>query len=225
MHIYSALRLFIFIVIPFFGYSQESFTGMLEYKISIRDTSMKAFVPDNRMVIYTNDTITRIENYTPRLGKQVVIHHMLLNKSYMLLDTPVGKFAIQTDHNKSDTARTEALYTMKKKCGKERILGFKSKRLIVTYPDMEEELAFLYLKQYSNKYLNNFEKSPGLLVKYSLPTEDGILDYELVRINQYIPDKDMFGIPSDYERVSFNEFLSRFLNHHEEEGIDPKDDN
>lgn len=198
------------------SFSQEGFSGMLEYKITIRDTSMQKLIPETRMVVYTNDTITRIENYTDRLGKQVIIHHMVLNKSYMLLDTPIGKFAIQTDHNKSDSTETTESYTITKKCGSEKILGKKAKRAIVTFDDSEEEYDFLYLKEYSNKYLNNFTLSPGLLVKYSLPTEDGILDYELMLMNEYTPDRDLFGIPSDYERVSFNEFLKRFLQHAEE---------
>lgn len=184
---------------------------MLEYKITIRDTSMRALIPDNKMIVYTNDTITRIENFTDQLGKQVVIHHMVLNKSYMLLETPVGKFAIQTNNNVRDTVVREDAYTMTKKCGRTAIMGRKAKKLLVSYKDSETNLEFLYLKGYSNKYLNNFENSPGLLVKYSLPTEDGILDYELIRMNPYQPDRDLFGIPSDYERVSFDEFLKRIL--------------
>lgn len=225
MRIFSVLQLLILLSISSITYGQDSFTGMLEYKISIRDTAMRSFVPDNRMIVYTNDTITRIENFTSRLGKQVVIHHMVLNKSYMLLDTPVGKFAIQTDHNKKDSIGTDKGYTLDKKCGKEKILGYKAKKMIVKYDDMEEDLQFLYLKQYSNKYLNNFEDSPGLLVKYSLPTEDGILDYELIRISEYAPDRDLFGIPSDYERVSFDEFLKRFLNQTDKEENKPEEEN
>ena len=225
MRILSVLQLFIILIIPVIVNGQESFTGMLEYKISIRDTSMRALIPDNKMMVYTNDTITRIENYTSRLGKQVVIHHMILNKSYMLLDTPVGKFAIQTDHNKSDTTGSQPDYTIEKKCGKEKVLGYKAKKFLVNYEDLEEPLHFLYLKRYSNKYLNNFEDSPGLLVKYSFPTEDGILDYELVRISEYTPDRDLFGIPSDYERVSFDEFLKRFLNQPEEGEKAPEEEN
>lgn len=225
MRIFSVLQLLILLSISSITYGQDSFTGMLEYKISIRDTAMRSFVPDNRMIVYTNDTITRIENFTSRLGKQVVIHHMVLNKSYMLLDTPVGKFAIQTDHNKKDSIGTDKGYTLDKKCGKEKILGYKAKKMIVKYDDMEEDLQFLYLKQYSNKYLNNFEDSPGLLVKYSLPTEDGTLDYELIRISEYAPDRDLFGIPSDYERVSFDEFLKRFLNQTDKEENKPEEEN
>src|SRR3989338_6114616 len=72
--------------------SKTSFTGMLEYKITVRDTSLRNFFPDNTMAIYTNDTVVRQENYTPQLGQQVNIRHIEKNKSYLLLQTDFGKF-------------------------------------------------------------------------------------------------------------------------------------
>ncbi|MBL4862686.1 MAG: hypothetical protein JKY09_06690 [Crocinitomicaceae bacterium] len=188
-----------------------SFTGMLEYKITARDTSLRSILPDNSMFLYTNDTITRMENFTGQLGKQVTIRHIEKNKSYLLIETPAGKFAIKTDLNVADTAKRERKYTFKKKFWKRKVLGMKANRMMVSHPGFEEPTEFLYLKKRSNAYLNNFEEIPGLLVRYSVVTVDGILDYELVKLSEYTPNKDLFGIPSDYEKVTIDEFMDRVL--------------
>ena len=197
------------------SYSQKKtkeFTGMLEYRISPRDTSLQGLVDDNSMVIYTNDTITRMENFTGSLGKQTTIRHMGLNKSYLMIDvSDTMRFAIQTDLNLTDSLKKLTKYTFEKKLFKRKILGMKAKRMMVNHPDFEEPIEFLYLKKYSREYINNFEFIPGLLVKYSVVTPDGVLDYELVKFSQYTPDRDLFGVPSNYKRVSFDEFMDQML--------------
>ena len=187
--------------------NQEPFIGLLEYKISARDTSQKEVLPDYPMVIYSNDTIIRKTNFTDQLGVQVVIQHMTMNKSYLLLQTAQGKFAIQTDLSKTKSDTVPSKYTFKKKCFKRKILGMKAKRVLTSHPDFKEPIEFLYLKNKSNKYNPIFEGIPGLPVRYSVYTADGILDYELVKITEYTPDRSLFGIPSDFKRVSFDEFL------------------
>ena len=172
---------------------------------------MRQYFPDNTMFLYTNDTITRMENFTERLGQQVIIRHIEKNKSYMLIETPQGKFAIKTDLNEIDTAKIETKYTFKKKMSKRDILGMKANRMEVNHPDFKEPIEFLYLKQYSNEYLNNFDSIPGLLVKYSVATPDAILDYELVKFSEFTPNRDMFGIPSDFKKVTIEEFMDIIL--------------
>lgn len=205
-----------------FAQKHKPFTGMLEYKISARDTSLQSILPNNSMFIYTNDTIVRTENFTGQLGKQVVIRHVEKNKSYLLLETQLGKFAIQTDHSISDTIVRERKYTFEKKMFKRKILGRKANRVIVSHPEFEEPIEFWYLKNYSHKYTDLFEEIPGIPVKYSIPTADGVLDYELVKISEYTPNNDLFGIPTEYERISFDAFLEKMLAPENEKVISPE---
>ena len=196
------------------GQKQRPFTGVLEYKISSRDTSLRQYLPDNSMFIYSNDTIVRTENYTPQLGVQVTIRHMEKKKSYLLLEMAFGKFAIPADLSSqtgADTTSREIKYTFEKKSGKRKILGRKARRVLAYHKEFEEAIEFLYLKEFSDKYNTTFEGMPGLPVRYSVVTADGIIDYELVRISEYLPNRDLFGIPSDYERISFDDFLDRLL--------------
>ena len=198
------------------------FLGMLEYKITSRDTAMKNIIPESIMILYTNDTISRMENHTSQLGKQIVIRHMQKNKTYLLLETELGKFAIQTDLSKIDTVNAESKYAFKKKACRTKVLGKKANRVLVSHPSFEEEIEFLYFKDISNKYNNVFDEINGLPVKYSIASADGVLNYELIRINRFIPDRDLFGIPSDYERVSFDEFLDKMLTRENEKLISPE---
>lgn len=193
----------------------QRFTGMLEYKISVHDTAMRRLYPENSMIIYSNDTITRIENFTSQLGKQVVLRHMELKKSYLLLDTQAGKFAIRTDESKTNSKQDSTVakreFTFQKKCGKRKIVNRKANRMMVSHPEFESPIEFLYFKKISNKYSTFYTEMPGLPVKYSVPTADGIVDYELVKMSEYTPSHDLFGVPSDHQLVTFDEFLEKMV--------------
>lgn len=224
------LLIILVLAVPLAGFSQskknKTFTGMLEYKISVRDSSLRDLVPDNSMIVYTNDTIVRIENFTHNLGQQIAIKHMLLDKSYLLLDTDFGKYAIQMDESKEqETAKSKDTTTaeidkfeFEKKCGKTRLLGRKMNRLMVSHPDFEDPIEFLYLKGYSSEIVNAYPKINGIPTKYSVITPDAIFDYELVKINEYTPENDLFGIPSDFKRVSFDDFMDKMIESKAEQG-------
>lgn len=188
---------------------QKPFSGKLVYSIQIRDTSLRKLIPMKHMLIFTNDTLVRIENETEQLGIQVMIKHLVLNKSYLLLQTPTGKYAIQTDHG---THKIDSFpYTYKKKWGKTLICGKKANKLLVKSKNFPDDLIFYYYKNTSVKYLNSHGNFPGLLVKYYLPSADGIYEYTLVKQEEMMPPKDAFGIPSDFKKVSFDEFMNEIL--------------
>jgi hypothetical protein len=204
---------FFFILFTSFVFSQkkEAFVGKLVYSVQITDTAFKKFIPATQMVVYTNDTITRIENVTDQLGKQSIIKHMELNKSYLLLETPIDNYAIQTDHTDSLFRKKESKYTFEKKWFKKKVGGVRANRLLVSHPDFKEPKEYLYLKKYSPKYINTFEDFPGLPVHYYIITMDGVYEYKLISKEEMLPPKDLFGVPSDYKRVTFNEFLDIML--------------
>ena len=195
---------------------QTSFMGMLEYDITPADKSKTHISDATKMFVYTNDTITRTENFTHQLGQQVAIRHMEKQKSYLLLINDLGKFALQTNYSISDSIKKESQYIFKKKWFKRKIAGKKANRMIVYHPDFKEPIEFLYLKRKPNKYLNIYTEIPGLLLKYSIVTKDGILDYKLVNFKEYIPNKDLFGIPSDFNRITFDEFIDEIIKAKEE---------
>jgi hypothetical protein len=148
------------------------------------------------------------------LGNQTIIKHLLLNKSYLLLQTPQKNYAIQTDHS---TEKQDSFpYTYKKKLGKITICNLKAKKLMVSHRAFPNDMEFLYFKKYSVKYLNAFVNFPGLLVQYYVSTIDGIYEYKLVAIEKMSPDHDMFGIPSDFKKVTFDQFMEEIMKYQEE---------
>lgn len=201
--------LFIFVSTCSFSQKHKPFTGKLIYSIQITDTALQKLIPSKHMVIYTNDTLLRIENETDQLGVQVIIKHMVLNKSYLLLHTPKTNYAIQTDH--SSEVIDSFPYTYKKKFGCVKFNGLKTKKLKVHHDEFTKDLEFLYLKNYSVKYLNSFTNFPGLLVKYYINSIDGIYEYKLISMEEMTPPHDMFGIPSDFKKVSFDQFLNEII--------------
>lgn len=205
---------FLFFSFTCLAQKQEPFQGKLVYSIEMADTAMQKYIPTRTMIVYTNDTIVRIENETSQLGKQVVIKHTILKKSILLLQNGDTKYAIQTDLSKEDPKKNDTLkptYTYKKKLGKRKILGMKANRLLMISKTQKASLEILYLKQYSPKYIDAYSDAPGLPVRYFLNTDDGVVVYTLVYMEKTTINRDFFGIPSDYKKVTFDQFLDEVL--------------
>lgn len=195
------------------AHSQEKwkpFCGKLVYTVQMADTSLRRFYPSTQMSVITNDTLIRIENQTSFIGKQVMIKHMQLNKSYLLLETPAGDFAVQTNHMR-DPKDSLAQYTYTVKSKRKRIAGIRAKKLIVNHKKIDKPAVFWVDMTKRPAYINTYTDLPGLPIHYYLPSEDGLIEYTLIDIKEYIPHKDAFGIPSTFKKVSFDEFLKTIL--------------
>jgi len=75
----------------------------------------------------------------------------------------------------------------------------------------KQKIEILYLKQFSPKYINAFEEIPGLPVRYYLNTEDGVAVYTLIYFEKTKLNRDLFGVPTDYKKVNFDQFLDEIL--------------
>jgi hypothetical protein len=214
----SSMRIFtfLFVVLSFSASAQKKkpFSGKFIYSIQAVDTALRTLLPDKQMVIYTNDTLLRIENDTDQFGKQIVIKHLHLNKSYLLLQTPSANYAIQTDHAAPSPRQVQApKYSFQKKRFQRKTtrFGYSEKMLRVTHEKFKEELPFYYLPQFSVGYLNAFENFPGLLTNYYIATPDGLLSFTLIAMEEMVPSRNLFGIPSDYKKVTFDEFTKEMF--------------
>ncbi len=165
------------------------------------------------MTIYTNDTIVRVETFTDQLGGQVMINHLQKQKGYLLVERGFDKFAIQIPENESSVSR----YRYEKIRGKKKVLGMKSKKLKVKVVDFPQDLDFFYNKKISSKSIPGFESFPGLLTDYFVVSKDGVYHYELIEMNNEPLSKDLFGIPSDYKRISMSDFVDVMTGGVEEE--------
>lgn len=189
-------------------YAQKPFYGSLSYSVQLEDTNFSKIGNPYTVNLFTNDTIVRVETNTPQFGKQIYIRHTALNKAYLLLEVNGTKYAIQTDleqQKKKDTVRIKYLY--KKTWKKKKFFGLKAKKVNVTAVASKFSYPCYFSRSLSNKYLEVYSDYPGLALDYFIPTEEGLLHYTLVDLKEQQLDRNLFGIPSDYKRVSFDDFL------------------
>lgn len=193
---------------------QKPFYGELIYRASISYADTNLVIKEWNVRVFTNDTIVRVETETGQFGTQVYIRHMELGKAYLLLDLEGEKYAIQTTLTKK-TDTIPANYTVTKKRGCKKIAGVKCRRYLVKDKDADGFYCY-FAKKINHKYLEVYPEVPGLAADYFLPSQEGLIHYQLVEIKPEPVNRDLFGIPSDYKRVSFEEFLKIYYGNNEQ---------
>jgi hypothetical protein len=184
---------------------QAPFCGELIYSIERVDQkdSVKA-----EMIIYARDSLIRVVNFNSETGKQELIKHLRLGKSYLLIETPKQKFAIRTnEHIDKDTTHE---YTFKKSFAYKKISGLKALKIKVKQREIKNELSFYVYNKISAKYANAFTDLPGLPLLYYIPTDLGLYKYKLKSIKKSEPPLQLFSFGKEYKIVTFEEFTQEF---------------
>ena len=209
------LTLFLTIIFSFqyvFSQKNDVFSGELTYEIERVD---KKDTNRSFMIIYAKDSLLKVVNFNSNSGKQQLIKHLRLNRSYILLETPKQNFAVRTnEHLVIDSIEN---YTFKKQMGMRKIAGIPVKKLLVNHKEISEAVTFYYTKSISAKYANVYKNLPGLPLLFYIPTKDGLFKYTLKELKNNNPPLELFMIPQGYEIISFEEFTNKFLNPSEQE--------
>lgn len=194
-----------------FSQKNDVFSGELTYEIERvdkKDTN-RAF-----MIIYAKDSLLKVVNFISNSGKQQLIKHLRLNRSYILLETPKQNFAVRTnEHLFIDSIEN---YTFKKQMGMRKIAGIPVKKLLVHHKEISEAVTFYYTKSISAKYANVYKNLPGLPLLFYIPTKDGLFKYTLKELKNNNPPLELFMIPKEFKIVSFEDFSNEFLKSSEE---------
>jgi hypothetical protein len=179
---------------------QVPFSGELVYKVQRVDKLDSTF---SQVLIYAKDSILKVVSFSELQGRQELIKHLRLQKSYLLVEINGQKLAIRTnEHLQKDASEAN---NFQPKRGTKRIAGLKCHKMIWKHPSLSEPLTFYYHKKISAKYANVYTELPGLPVLYFLPTEDGLYRYQLIEIKHTTPPISLFLIPQEYRRISFDE--------------------
>lgn len=157
------------------------------------------------VLLYAKDSLVKVITFSTLMGKQELIKHLGVERSYLLLETSKGKFAVKTDFSKHQD--TSLQYTFKKKLGSKKICGKKAKKLLVTFKDIDKTFEFYYYKKVAAKYGSAFTSFPGLVVDYYLPTTQGVYHYTLSEFKPKDPPLSLFMIPDGFKRVTLDEFM------------------
>ena len=203
------LTLFLTIIFSFqyvFSQKNDVFSGELTYEIERVD---KKDTNRTFMIIYAKDSLLKVVNFNSNSGKQQLIKHLRLNRSYILLETPKQNFAVRTnEHLVIDSIEN---YTFKKQMGMRKIAGIPVKKLLVNHKEISEAVTFYYTKSISAKYSNVYKNLPGLPLLFYIPTKDGLFKYTLKELKNNNPPLELFMIPKGYKIVSFEDFSNEFL--------------
>lgn len=207
----NIIFLFLFLISSIgFSQKQQPFSGRMIYRIDFVPSldSLDKAVVQSKMVVYTNDTLVRVESETPQFGQQVLIKHLLLQKYYLLLQYEDQKFAIQ-QHVQPDTSASK--YTFKRKLKSKTIAGIKAKKVLVKTETFPKPIEMWYFPSVSPKYLDVLKGIKGLPVDYYIQMENGFLHYVLENIESSPVNMDLFGVPSDFKKVSFDQFIDEMM--------------
>ena len=189
-----------------FSQKNDVFSGELTYEIERVD---KKDTNRSFMIIYAKDSLLKVVNFNSNSGKQQLIKHLRLNRSYILLETPKQNFAVRTnEHLVIDSIEN---YTFKKQMGMRKIAGIPVKKLLVNHKEISEAVTFYYTKSISAKYANVYKNLPGLPLLFYIPTKDGLFKYTLKELKNNNPPLELFMIPKGYKIVSFEDFSNEFL--------------
>ena len=210
MKIFFIWLLLLLITPPFFSQKNLPFIGTLEYEI--RNIELKDEKPQ-LMHILSLDSIIRIETESYVFGNQSFIKHLVKKKSYLLISLDENKnYAIKGDFSKTDSANTAFKYSWKKSFGSRNIGGLAAKKLKLTLLKSQKTFNCYYSKNYAARYQEAYTDFPGLPVLYYIETEDGILEYRLKKYTSIAPNYDLFGVPSNYIKITFDEFVDLLNN-------------
>jgi len=180
----------------------KNFEGKLVYSVSSPLHNPAATDSINYQIVYAKDSMLRIDSYTP-IGKQIFIKHIPKNKAYILMDIGVKKVAIQTVPDTLENNR----YQFKNMLGKDKIAGRKAKKIKVTDTQHDTTIVMNYFSEIPEKYSTAIDGMPGLPAKYALFANGVWISYRLTKIEERTIDIDLFGIPSDHEIITLDEFI------------------
>jgi hypothetical protein len=191
--------------------AQKPFIGTLKYQATIMIPDTNIVYKQWNVTLTTNDTIVRVETETEMFGNQVYIRNMAANKAYLLINMTGQGYAIQNDLSKKDSANPESQYLIKKVKGKKKIAGYKSQKYHVIDKGDSTGYDCYFTKKIKGKYLEVYKEIPYLATDYYIPSTEGLIHYELKEVKLEPVSRDMFGIPSDYKRITFDEFMNMFI--------------
>jgi hypothetical protein len=185
------------------GQGSAHFNGTLVYhieRVDIKDSSA------SKMMIFARDSLIKIVNFSPDLGRQETIKHLIYQKKYVLIELEEGKFAIQMKDSLNPANNSCEFKTTK---GHVKIAGIRGKKLNAHYAFVKNDLTVVYTKKIPIKYLDAFTNAPGLLLMYYVANDHGLFKYTLESIDYKTPPLALFLIPSDYQKVSMDEFMRK----------------
>lgn len=181
----------------------QQFEGKLVYQLSGRMITKGAPDSTDIQIVYAKDSLLRVESFT-NIGKQVYIKHIPKNRAYILMDLGGQKVAIQTIPEPSPNA---GKYIFQPKRKRKTFAGQRANSVEVKIPNIDSTFSMFYLPHISPEYSEAIPGIAGLPVKYTIFSNDELIDYELIEFDEKTINRDLFGIPSDHQIITMDDFI------------------
>lgn len=191
----------------------KPFSGALTYKVELVDSTLKKGKFQYYMRVYTNDTIVRTENESELFGKQIVIKHLKLNKQYLLLSYNNKKYAIQ-QQIVIDTTPSKYYFEEKQKFKK--FAKKKSQLAVTSIKNIPFKFNTYFSTELNPIYLDILKGIKGLPTQYFLPSNNGILRYTLIEVQETTLPSTTFLFSKDYIKITFDDFIKKVTESNQE---------
>lgn len=180
--------------------AQNSFAGSLEYNISNIDFLTKDTI-DGKLFIYARDSLVRISYLFSDGKNQETIHHLSQHKMLSLIEVEGQFFAIQI----KDTASSRSAFTYHKKLAWRKIATLNCRQASVSFS--KGTLLLYYFKKIDARYFVGFNNAPGLPIKGQIPTENGMMTFDLQKIDYRTPPQSLFMPDKKYKVMGLDAFI------------------
>ena len=193
--------------ITYFAFLQpyKKVEGIFTYKVELINPKNNTGIEISKSTLYVNDTLVRTELVSPSTGNQTIIKNLSLNKQYILINYENQMYAISQKISKDTNIRFKFSYKRKKK----KIETISAKKVIITKIDTQEKITCYYIPEINPNYLSVYPGINGLLVQYTLDTEDGLVRYTLESFKEQKINADAFSFSKEYQRISMDTFLEK----------------
>lgn len=187
----------------------QNFTGKVTFEISVLEPGGNISDQKGKSVIFIKDSIVRRENDS-QLGKQVYITNVNSGETTLLMNFMGQDFAIEMKKDKF-SAEDSSRYAFKDQKGKEKIEGYKCKK--VSYKAGGKDLEANYTDEISSIYNNgSFRHLEGFAFSYEVLDQGVVFRYICTEVLNYNESENtlsdqLFSIPPQYNQVTLQEFM------------------
>ncbi|MDC0304094.1 DUF4412 domain-containing protein [Flavobacteriales bacterium] len=193
--------------------AQNKFEGTVVFGLEYKDlpaemAAMEAMLPDEMTTRIKGDK-TRLEQSMGMGMSQVTITDMKTESGTLLMDMMGKKMAVSMSKDElgkleKKKAETKPKFNYVKGAGKE-IAGYKCEKVMVTMEGVEE-MELFYTNELPAGANKQFEGLKGFPLEYTMDSGQFKVKMTAKTVTKEKLDKSLFGIPSDFEKMTFAEF-------------------
>lgn len=193
-------------------FAQHYFKGTVTYQIEYFDTVTQKFVPTNSTSVLIMDSIyVRSENDS-KLGVQILIKDIEQDTARLLMSALGTDYAVFIDYNVKDPEDEEKKAPVYEKTDEQKeFADYKAQKY--TYVENEKSFDVYITSLIDGRYSSVHKNLEGFPLQYTMDFKTMKVRYTCIGISQSQPEKELFKIPKNYQKVTLEEFYKNIQSH------------